>query len=80
MSELTITVLPKTVTIGRVNYVKAIVLSENGSPLRDVDVTFEYLDGTWKSLSTIKTDSNGIASQEFPYRTPTRKYISFRGL
>jgi len=66
-SGLTITILPKTVTIGRVNYVKATVLSESGSPLQNVDVTFQYLDGTWKLLSTIKTDSNGIATQELPH-------------
>ncbi|MEJ5229631.1 MAG: clostripain-related cysteine peptidase [Pseudothermotoga sp.] len=83
LSEFTITILPKTMTIGRVNYVNARVLSQNGIPQQNIDVTFQYFDGTWKSLSTVKTNSNGIASQELPYdfktvegSTTIRAYIT----
>ncbi len=67
ISKCTITVNPKTITIGRAGYVEAKVLSSTGKPVQNIDVTFEYYDGTWKKLSTVKTNSGGIALQELSY-------------
>ncbi|HBT25072.1 MAG TPA: hypothetical protein DEA58_00045 [Pseudothermotoga sp.] len=73
INKCKITVSQKTITIGRVGYVEAKVLSSTDKPVENIDITFEYYDGTWKQLSTVKTNSNGIASQELSYDFRTQE-------
>ncbi|MDK2884401.1 MAG: hypothetical protein PWQ33_980 [Pseudothermotoga sp.] len=73
INKCKITVNQKTITIGRVGYVEAKVLSSTDKPVENIDVAFEYYDGTWKQLSTVKTNSYGIASQELPYDFHTQE-------
>ncbi|HOJ88631.1 MAG TPA: clostripain-related cysteine peptidase, partial [Pseudothermotoga sp.] len=72
-SKCTITLVSKTITVGRVGYVQAKVLNSADEPVKDIDVAFEYYDGTWKQLSTVKTNSYGIASQELSYDFHTQE-------
>jgi len=72
-SKCTITLVSKTITVGRVGYVQAKVLNSADEPVKDIDVAFEYYDGTWKQLSTVKTNSYGTASQELSYDFHTQE-------